>query len=140
MTHLFLDSNVVFDAALQREKFNLEAEKILSLKNSGKYRLFISVLTIPNFHYTAKKFYNEDTVRKMINIIDGQCDTLPISIHTIRNGLKSDFKDFEDSLQYLSAQEAEADFIITRNKTDFKESKIPVVTPVEFLAQLKHGR
>lgn len=45
------------------------------------------------------------------------------------------FPDFEDGLQYYSAIENQIDIIITRNKKDFKNSKIPVLTAKEFLAR-----
>jgi len=47
----------------------------------------------------------------------------------------TNFTDFEDGLQYYSAIENEIDVIITRNKKDFKNSKIPVLTAKEFLAK-----
>ena len=46
----------------------------------------------------------------------------------------SQFKDFEDAMQYYTALKAKADFIITRNGKDFTASKIPVMTATEFLA------
>ncbi len=45
------------------------------------------------------------------------------------------FPDFEDRLQYYSAMENQIEIIITRNKKDFKNSKIPVLTAKEFLAR-----
>ena len=44
-------------------------------------------------------------------------------------------KDFEDALQYSSARQAAADYIITRNKKDFRFSDIPVLEPTEFIEQ-----
>ena len=41
--------------------------------------------------------------------------------------------DFEDALQVISARAGEADFIITRNVTDFQGSLIPVMTRKIFL-------
>ena len=43
-----------------------------------------------------------------------------------------DFSDFEDGLQYYTAMENEIDVIISRNKKDFKSSKIPILTAKEF--------
>ena len=45
----------------------------------------------------------------------------------------SSFDDFEDSMQNESAISAGVDYIITRNKKDFENSKIPAVVPEEFL-------
>ena len=48
--------------------------------------------------------------------------------------LTSNFRDFEDAVQYYSAVQAKADCLITRNKGDFKADILPVLTPEEFLA------
>ncbi len=45
------------------------------------------------------------------------------------------FPDFEDGLQYYSAIENNVDIILTRNKKDFKNSKIPVLTAKEYLSK-----
>lgn len=131
---LFLDSNVIFDAALERLEFNEKAEQLLALKDNKNYEIFISTLTIPNFHYVARKFYKEETLRKMISIIDSQCQTVPLTIEIIRAALKTEFKDFEDAVQYQSALYAKADHIITRNQKDFKKVKFQYLHLPNFLA------
>ena len=45
---------------------------------------------------------------------------------------RSEFKDFEDGVQYFCAKKVDTDLIITRNKKDFKMSDIEVLSPVEF--------
>ena len=52
----------------------------------------------------------------------------------IEQALTSDFKDFEDALQYFSAKKCGAEAIITRNKKDFKASELPLYQPTEYLA------
>lgn len=47
--------------------------------------------------------------------------------------LASSFDDFEDALQYHSALTSNVEVIITRNVKDFTTSRLPVVTPHEFL-------
>nr|WP_152541971.1 hypothetical protein [Pedobacter sp. V48] len=55
----------------------------------------------------------------------------------IRQSLKTDFKDYEDAIQYHSALSIpDLDFIVTRNTKDFKKSKLAVLTPTEALASL----
>jgi len=44
----------------------------------------------------------------------------------------SEFKDFEDGVQYFCARRVEADLIITSNKKDFTHSEIEVLTPLTF--------
>ena len=50
--------------------------------------------------------------------------------------LKLDWKDFEDAVQYASSKTIGANFIITRNPDDYKESKIPIYTPEQALSNL----
>ena len=52
----------------------------------------------------------------------------------ILQALNSDFKDFEDALQNYSAElDKEIDLIITRNIKDFKNSKLAVMTPDNYM-------
>jgi predicted nucleic acid-binding protein len=47
--------------------------------------------------------------------------------------LASDFADFEDALQYYTAIESGMDIILTRNKKDFKNIDLPLLTAKEYL-------
>jgi predicted nucleic acid-binding protein len=51
----------------------------------------------------------------------------------IQEALESEFKDFEDAIQYFTAVKNNMDCIITRNINDYKQSTIPVYTPTELL-------
>ncbi len=51
-------------------------------------------------------------------------EVLPMDDKIITLSLESDFKDFEDAIQYYTAVENQIDIIITRNLKDFKTSKI----------------
>jgi len=55
----------------------------------------------------------------------------------IRRAWDSNWIDFEDSLQHEVAQQIRADFIITRNESDYKNSAVRVMSPAEFLAFAK---
>lgn len=50
--------------------------------------------------------------------------------------LVSDFRDFEDAVQYYSAIHVRADYVITRN-TDYRDNRIPFLAPDEFLALIE---
>jgi len=47
--------------------------------------------------------------------------------------LNSEFKDFEDAIQYFTAIENHQELIVTRNMPGYRESKIPVMTAGEFI-------
>ena len=47
------------------------------------------------------------------------------------------FSDFEDGLQEECAVESMADYIVTRNPADFKNSRVKVILPDELLRELE---
>ena len=56
-----------------------------------------------------------------------------VDAETIEESIHSDFDDFEDAMQYFSAMRESIDFIVTRNKKDYKAAQIPVFEPQEFI-------
>jgi predicted nucleic acid-binding protein len=58
-------------------------------------------------------------------------------MHFIDDALKARWKDFEDAIHYQAAKAAGCDAIITRNAKDFKKADLPILSPQEFLDQLK---
>jgi len=64
-------------------------------------------------------------------------DVLSVSETEIDKALYSNFNDFEDAVQHYCALKNNCDYIITRDSKDFKNSEIPVMTVIEFLASIK---
>ena len=55
----------------------------------------------------------------------------------IEKAINSNFKDFEDAMQYFSALASNCDLIVTRNEKDFKNALIPVLNGESYLETLK---
>jgi predicted nucleic acid-binding protein len=54
--------------------------------------------------------------------------------------MKSNFKDFEDAIQYYTAlSNKKMDAIVTLNGKDFKNSDLAVLTPLEALSVIENG-
>jgi len=60
-------------------------------------------------------------------------DVIGINKETILKALASKMKDFEDAIQSSAAEIHQIDLILTRNKNDFTDTTIKVLTPKEFL-------
>jgi hypothetical protein len=59
-----------------------------------------------------------------------------VDVTTIKKGLKSPHKGFEDVLQIICAYSIDKmDALVTRNIKDFRQSEIPVFTPEELVMQ-----
>lgn len=52
---------------------------------------------------------------------------------------KMHWKDFEDAVQMSVAELDDMDAVITVNKKDFEEARVPVMTPREFCESYSRG-
>jgi predicted nucleic acid-binding protein len=133
MIHILLDTNIVIDLLAAREPFYTEAAALFSLADKKSVKLSVSALSLANTHYILSKFSNDQEARKILRNFKVIVTILPLDEKVVELALNSDFKDFEDAIQYFTAIENDQKLIVTRNKSDFKDSKIPVMTAGEFL-------
>lgn len=133
MDKLLVDTNIVIDLLSRREEFLQEAQELFTLADHKKISLFVSSLTFANTHYILSKYHKSNDVRKILIKFKVLVEVCTLNDKILELALVSDFKDFEDALQYYTALENGVDLIITRNKKDFKNSKLPVMTAKEYL-------
>ncbi|PCI31110.1 MAG: PIN domain nuclease [Flavobacteriaceae bacterium] len=136
MIRLLIDTNIVLDVLAKREQFYKEAAELFSLADSDKLVLTVSSLTFANTNYILSKLKSGKEARVILRKFKVLVETLSLDDKITELALNDDrFPDFEDGLQYYSALENEIDIIITRNKKDFKNARIPVLTAKEYMAK-----
>ena len=130
---ILLDTNVVLDILLNREKFVASAKEIFLLIENHKVEGFVCATSVTTIHYllgreTTKK-NADDVILKLLKLFEVALVDKDVLLEaSLNNGV-----DYEDSVIYSSAQEAGIDIIITRDKRGFKNSKVSVLSPREFL-------
>lgn len=132
MEKIFVDANIVMDLLEKREEFYQEAQELFTLSDKKNVRLYISALTLANVHFLLFKHLKMEA-RKVLAKFKVLVEVLAVDDKILDLALTSDQKDFEDAIQYYTAIENEMDIIITRNKKDFKNLNLPVLTAKEFL-------
>ena len=138
MSRLLIDTNIVIDLLANRKEFYTEAATLFSLADRNILTLTVSSLTFANTNYILTKLKSEKEARVILRKFKVLVEILSLNDKITELALSDDkFPDFEDGLQYYSAIENKIDLIITRNKKDFKNSKIPVMTAKEYLAKNK---
>ena len=135
MENIFVDTNIVIDLLAKRDPFYKDAQDLFTLGDKNEVNLFISSLTFANAYYSIVRHHKEVDAKKYLSKFKVLVTILSLEDKAIELALASDFKDFEDGLQYFIAMDNEADVIITRNKKDFTNSKIPVMTAGEYLSK-----
>lgn len=135
MSRLLIDTNIVIDLLAKRDKYYDEAADLFSRADKKELELSISSLTFANTNYILTKLKSAKRAREILRKFKVLVELLSLDDKITELALSDDnFPDFEDGLQYYSAIENQIDVIITRNKKDFKNSKIPVLTAKEFLS------
>lgn len=136
MSRVLVDTNIVIDLLAKRVKFYQEAADLFSRADEKEVQLAISSLTFANTNYVLSKLKSPKEAREILRKFKVLVEVLSLDNKITELALSDDdFPDFEDGLQYYSAIENQIGVIITRNKKDFKNAKIPVLTAKEFLAK-----
>ena len=136
MSRILVDTNIVIDLLSKRKDFYEEAADLFSRADKKQLQLTISALTFANTNYILSKLKTAKEAREILRKFKVLVEILSLDDKITQLALSDEeFPDFEDGLQYYSAIENHIDIIITRNKKDFKNSKIPVLTAKEFLAK-----
>lgn len=133
MTKLFLDTNVVLDLLGEREPHYNSVAKLASLADRKKITIVVSALTYATVNYLLTKYMSPEKAIEKLRKFKVISEISDLTEQTIEKSLNSNFKDFEDALQYFSALNAECSIIITRNAKDFKFSNLPVMSVEEYL-------
>jgi len=135
---VLVDTNVVIDVLLKRHPFYRDSHIVYKLSENRQIDGFLAAVSMTNTFYILRKAGKSQVeAYKEMDKLAVIFTVAPITETTVSTALALRWKDFEDAVQYVAAKENKADFIITRNKADYKSSDIPCMTPAEFIAFLK---
>ena len=135
---LFLDTNIVLDLLARRPPFYEHVAKIATLADQGKVKIMVSALSYSKVNYFLSKFENNEIAQNKLRKFRVISEVADLNESIIDKGLNSDFRDFEDALQYYCAVQSGCDVLLTRNAKDFKGSAIPVMTAEEYVVSWFH--
>jgi hypothetical protein len=121
---VLVDTNVVFDVIGRRSPHYAASNQILCYCRRKALVGAVAFHTIANifYHYGKASFpFLKDRLLEDFSV-HGASSTV------IQDVMRWGLTDFEDALQAAGAS-----FIVTRNVKDFKFSRVPTLTPKEFL-------
>jgi len=130
---IYLDTNIYLNSILNRDKEI--SKKILSFLAGVDVELYLNDISIINIHYIIRKSLERESVIEELRTIQKENNLVSVDEEIIENSLDSEFKDFEDAVQYFCAKKIDAELIITDNIKDFKLSDIRVISAKDFYAE-----
>ncbi len=139
MKNIFVDTNVLIDFFADRKPFSMDAARLFNYSLKKKIKIYISAVSYNNIYYILRQTVPHKETLKMLAELNEWTYTLDVSKEVINHSIKSDFKDFEDAIQYNCAKSfSKMEAIVTRNTKDFKTSTLPVLTPKEALVIIEN--
>jgi predicted nucleic acid-binding protein len=141
MTRILIDTDVILDFFFDRQPFAENASKIFSLCESKEIKGFLTPVIVSNVYYLLRQTAKHEKVIGKLKLLVSITEILVMNKEVILQALNSDFKDFEDALQNYSAElDNEIDLMITSNLKDFKNSKLAVMTPDNYIKSKSTSR
>lgn len=137
MTRVLVDINVVLDVLADREPFAEASARVLGEVETGNVDGCLAAHTVTTLHFLLARYLGKARTRRVVTDLLNLVEVVPVDEDRLRHALAADWADFEDAVQAACAEKAEADYLVTRNKADFRKSAVKAVTPAELLAVLR---
>ena len=131
---LFLDTNILIDVVANRKPWVDEALVLLELAKQQQLSLVVADFSFINLAYITRKLLSQEELYALFCDFCRYVEIVEVGGEVIEKSFQNQWKDMEDCIQSLVAKREGVDYLITRNKKDFIEADIPILSPSEFLA------
>lgn len=141
---LFLDTNVIIDALVNRNESHAASKLLLSLGYVKEFDLWVSPSQWTDMFYILSDGGRKSQRERAAQVLKELRKCVRVSTlgeSEVDGAMALGWPDVEDALVYTAANTKSPVALITRNKADFLRSEIPLFTCEEFFEWLRteHG-
>ena len=134
---MLLDTDILIDVALDRRPHYAPASNLLDRIEDGDEAACVAWHTVSNIYYVVtRETRNRDSALNFILRLARFATVAATDAESIRYAAQLPMSDFEDAMQVAAAVACGADFIVTRNLRDYRQSPIPAITPSQALDEI----
>ena len=133
---VLIDTNIIMDVLANREGFAEPASQLFKLCEVGKVQGCVYALSIANIAYIMRKELDRSQIEEVISKLGAIFTIADMKADDLKKAAVQPIDDFEDALQSVCASRVKADFIVTRNLKDFKNSKVMAIKPSELIERM----
>ena len=130
---VFVDANILVSVLNKEYPLFTNTSRILSLAGSANFEIYTSPVCLAIAFYFAQKKYRSAKAKEKISLL---CDHIEIAEATkssVQRALKNkSVHDFEDGIEYYSAEESKCTCLVTEDINDFYFAEIEVLTSEAF--------
>lgn len=133
---ILIDTNIILDVMCNRKEFVEDSLKVFKYCEVQKLKGYISALSIPNIVYIMRKQLDREQIKGVLATLTSLFSVIDLKESDLIKAAEMNFSDYEDAVQAVSADRIKADYIVTRNVKDYKNSRVSAVTPTDLFARM----
>lgn len=136
MKKIFLDANILIDMLDASSKDHALAVDSIRIIRKHFGKPVVSPITFVIVNHILGKFAKDRQWHKQqMKLTFSELEITPIQPAFIKDLFDTHFTDLEDGLQYQCAKHAKTHIILTKDLSDYFDSKIPVIHPQDFVSR-----
>jgi predicted nucleic acid-binding protein len=133
---VLIDLNVILDVLQRREPFYDTSARVLSFAETGRVQGWVAAHSLTTLFYLLARYQSVERARIVLVDLLSILAVAAVNQKVIEGALELPYRDFEDAVQMMAAHQIGAQYLITRNVSDYKGGPIPALQPAELLALL----
>lgn len=126
---LLIDTNVILDMVFKRSGCNISMELFRKVKENGVSAYITASSVTDIFYIICKEIHDTSRTYVIMGNIFRLVEVLSVTEKDIQDAFGQKWKDFEDCVQYVTGKNNRKDYIITMNRKDYEDVRLPVMTP-----------
>ena len=130
---VFVDANVLVSVLNKEYPLFTNTSRILSLADSSGFQIYTSPICLAIAFYFASKKYKSTKAKEKIGLLCEHLEIAEATKSSVKKALTNKrVLDFEDGLEYYSAEESGCICLVTEDINDFYFAEMEVLTSEAF--------
>ena len=128
---VLLDTDVLIDVALKRDPFYASAAEVVQWAQDTPGQAAVAWHSLSNIAYVVRpdaRLFLENLLRFV--------EVSPVGTREAKQAFGFPMNDLEDALQAAAALAFDADYIVSRNLSHYRNSPVTALSPIQFLKEI----
>ncbi len=131
---IIIDTDVFLDVLMEREPFYKYSKAVLDLCESRKLEGFLPAFSVANlFYLVSRELHSRELAYKALGSVLDIVKVLTVTNQNVLDAYIEKSPDFGDCLLAVCAKANKCDVIVTRNKDEFENFGLRLLSPEELL-------
>lgn len=134
---VLIDTNILIDYFGRRQPFFSAWEKLLAMHAFGEVDIWVAPQSFADAFYILEKTVDGTALQQAFMDSLEFLHVCPVGHSEVGEASRRAWKDYEDCLIALCAENVAADYLLTRDERGFRNAETPFLSPDAFFAMLE---